>query len=119
MTGGYSVYFLLLSVRYMLINPPLEDQNMISHTVTIDGYEPFACRADTTVMRTMCDTLHGPVTHGCCGGGCGVCKMRIVSGFYEIVSRMSRAQITELEEHRGIVLLCCIVPRSDLVIEQV
>lgn len=92
---------------------------MVSYQITIHGYDPFACRADKTVMRTMCETHQGPIWHGCCGGGCGVCKMQIVSGDYKIVSRMSRAHISIEEEKQGIVLLCCVAPRSDLNINQI
>jgi len=44
--------------------------------------------------------------------------MRIDSGEYEKIKRMSRAHVSEDEEKTGLVLLCCIQPRSDLVVSK-
>lgn len=87
---------------------------MAAHEIIVDGYEPFLCQEDKTVFRRMCEIRAGHKHHGCCGGGCGVCRMKILSGDYEIVSRMSRAHVSEGDEDNDIVLLCCVKPRSDL-----
>ena len=58
----------------------------------------------------------GPIRHGCFGGGCGICRMKIVKGEYEKVKRMSRAHVSEAEEGEGIALICCVRPLGDLVI---
>ena len=42
--------------------------------------------------------------------------MRVAEGKYERVKRMSRAHVSETEEENGIVLLCCVQPRGDLII---
>lgn len=70
-------------------------------------------------MRTMGVLRIGVKHHGCCGGGCGICKARIISGEYEIVSRMSRVHVSLEEESAGTVLLCCVQPRSDLKIKYI
>lgn len=88
-------------------------------TIDFGDDKPSTCRENETVFRSMCRNQSGPVQHGCCGGGCGVCKMQILSGDYETVSKMSRAHISPEEESAGIVLLCCVEPRSDLKIKQV
>jgi len=60
----------------------------------------------------------GPVTHGCCGGGCGVCRMKIEQGEYHVFKKMSRAHISEKDEKNNIVLLCCVQPRSNLLLSK-
>jgi ferredoxin len=76
----------------------------------------FTCAEDQAVLRAMFHAGSGPIQHGCCGGGCGVCKMRIVSGKWEPFKPMSRAHVSEAEQKDDIVLLCCVQPRSDLII---
>lgn len=80
----------------------------------LETKKEFLCGEDSRVLEAMKHSGMGPVLYGCFGGGCGVCKMKVLSGDYEVVQKMSRAHISELEEH--VVLICCIVPRSDLVI---
>jgi ferredoxin len=52
---------------------------------------------------------------GCRGGGCGVCRVRVVSGDYTTM-RMSRAHVTEADEEAGIALACRLLPSSDIVV---
>jgi ferredoxin len=87
------------------------------YTVTVAGTgQSFPCAADVPVFDAMV-RARGPVSHGCGGGGCGACRMRVVSGEYEQFKRMSRAHVTaEAQAERGEALLCCIYPRSDLVV---
>lgn len=87
--------------------------------ISIDDKLFFTCRSDSTVMRVMGEKRIGHKYHGCCGGGCGICKMKIVAGEYEITSRMSRAHVSWEEEAAGVVLLCCIQPRSNLKIQTI
>lgn len=50
---------------------------------------------------------------GCRRGGCGVCRVRVTQGAYR-ADVMSRAHISAEDEAAGVVLACCIYPRSDL-----
>ncbi|MGO9391758.1 2Fe-2S iron-sulfur cluster-binding protein [Rhodoblastus sp.] len=50
---------------------------------------------------------------GCRRGGCGVCRMRVTSGSFH-ADPMSRAHVSVEEEASGLVLACCIYPRSEL-----
>ena len=81
--------------------------------------ERFMCRDDEFVIEAMVRAKCGPVHYGCFGGGCGICKMRIVFGEYAAVKKMSRAHVTEDEQNNGIVLLCCVKPLSDMTITRV
>ena len=47
-----------------------------------------------------------------------MCKMRVDSGEYRKVKRMSRAHVSAADEDDGIALLCCIQPRSGMVVSQ-
>ena len=53
---------------------------------------------------------------GCRGGGCGVCRIRVVAGEYT-TRRMSRKHVSEADEAAGIALACRVVPASDLIVE--
>lgn len=50
---------------------------------------------------------------GCRRGGCGVCRVRVLAGEYD-KGPMSRAHVSAADEAAGVVLSCCIYPRSDL-----
>jgi hypothetical protein len=45
--------------------------------------------------------------------------MRISSGEWEAFKNMSVAHVTEDDKKEGIVLLCCVQPRSDLTVVRV
>jgi ferredoxin len=92
----------------------------MQYQITVAGTDiQFSCNEDQALLPAMIHGGRGPIKHGCCGGGCGVCKMRIVSGKWEVFKPMSTAHVSEDEKGRGIVLVCCVQPRSDLVIGRV
>ena len=53
---------------------------------------------------------------GCRKGGCGMCKVRVLTGVYQTL-KMSRAHVTEQEEQQGFALACRTQVGGDLVIE--
>ena len=76
----------------------------------------FDCDEGVPVLHAMIHNGQGPVKHGCCGGGCGVCKVQIISGDFFMFKPMSAAHINEADKKQGRALLCCIQPRSDMLI---
>ncbi len=50
---------------------------------------------------------------GCRRGGCGVCRVRVLSGDYRS-DVMSRAHVSAEDEAEGVVLACCIYAQSNL-----
>ena len=56
------------------------------------------------------------VFFGCTGGGCGVCKMRLISGHLDY-GRYSAAVLSEDERQKGFFLSCQAKPVSDLTIQ--
>jgi ferredoxin len=91
---------------------------MYSVTVEETG-AVFSCADDQAVLKAMIHAGRGPIRHGCCGGGCGVCRMRIVDGKWKVFKNMSRAHVSEEDEKNGIVLLCCVQPRSNLTVARI
>ena len=85
-----------------------------SFTITSSTGECFPCRADESILSAMRRANAGPIRCGCFGGGCGACKMRIVSGSFIRMKPMSRAHVSLQDEQSGIVLLCCVYPQSNL-----
>jgi len=63
-------------------------------------------------------TARGAVVEGCRGGGCGICRVRIVSGRYSC-GRMSKAEVTDAERAEGFALACKVIAETDLEIEAV
>jgi ferredoxin len=89
----------------------------MSYRIDIGG-QFFHCLADVTVLLAMTGKglKHLPI--GCCAGGCGVCKVKVVQGQY-ITKVMSRAHVSTEEQAQGFALACRILPLSDLKLEQV
>ncbi|MDR2940544.1 MAG: 2Fe-2S iron-sulfur cluster binding domain-containing protein [Clostridiales bacterium] len=79
----------------------------------------FLCRQDEYVLEAMKKSGCGPIHYGCFGGGCGICKMKVISGSYRVDKKMSRAHISPEEETDGFVLTCCIKPTGNLTISQI
>jgi len=51
---------------------------------------------------------------GCDNGGCGVCKVRVLSGEVEHIGPVSRAHVSEQEQAMGCTLACRATPKTDL-----
>lgn len=76
----------------------------------------YACRADESLLEGMRRLGHKGIPCGCRGGGCGVCRIQIVSGDY-VSLPMGRNHISHADELHGIALACRIFPRSSLNIQ--
>jgi ferredoxin len=79
----------------------------------------FLCRDDESVLNAMFRAGRGPLRYGCCGGACGICRMRVERGEIFAAKRMSREHVSETDQESGIVLLCCVQPRADLLLARV
>ncbi len=89
---------------------------MAFHNVTIeDTGEVYRCREDENLLVGMERLGKRGIPVGCRGGGCGVCKVAIISGEYH-KRVMSREYVTAEEEAQGIVLACRARPLSDVVL---
>jgi len=87
---------------------------MASFSITIaDTGETYRCGEQRSVLEGMEVLGKRGIPVGCRGGGCGVCKIQVLSGDYD-KRVMSREHISEDEEAGGCVLACRVKPRSDL-----
>jgi ferredoxin len=76
----------------------------------------FPCRADQSLLAAMMAAGHRALAVGCRSGGCGVCRVRILSGRFA-TGHMNRAVVTVADEQAGILLSCRTFPRSDIRLE--
>lgn len=83
-------------------------------TVRIENTgEVFLCPSGRKLLIGMAQSGRKGIPVGCRGGGCGVCRVRILDGRFER-RRMSRDQVSEDEERMGVVLACQVMPLSDI-----
>ena len=87
---------------------------MPRHLVRIeDTGEEFLCAESEPVLLAMERTLRRGIPVGCRSGGCGICKVEVLSG--EFAARvMSRAHVSVEDEAARRVLSCRIRPLSAL-----
>lgn len=91
-----------------------------THTIHLEG-TAFPCRDSETVIAALeraagfgMPTVGGRrVPVGCRQGGCGVCRVHVLSGRYR-VGAQSRAHVSEADAGRGVALACRLIPESDL-----
>ncbi|GAA6169462.1 2Fe-2S iron-sulfur cluster-binding protein [Sessilibacter corallicola] len=78
--------------------------------------QEFFCDEETSLLKHFENSKKGGVKIGCRGGGCGVCKIRIVTGEFTCKA-MSEAHVTPSDIDEGYVLACRTYPKSHLTIE--
>lgn len=87
---------------------------MTLHTVTIqDDGSSYRCSDTATLLEGMESLGKKGIPVGCRGGGCGVCKVQVLSGTYT-KRVMSREHISAADEAEGRVLTCRVRPSSDV-----
>ncbi len=87
---------------------------MTAFTVTVvDDGSAYRCTDTRTLLEGMEALGKKGIPVGCRGGGCGVCKVQILSGAYT-KRVMSREHISEQEEADGFVLACRVRPTSEV-----
>lgn len=94
----------------------------MTHNVIISSSgERFSCSAEQHLLQGMQTVRLGvpmlkAIPVGCRGGGCGICRIRVLAGKYE-ARKMSRKHIPLEHQANGVVLACRVYPQSDLEIE--
>ncbi len=82
---------------------------------TVSG-QTFRCLPGQSVLRAMEQQGKRCVPVGCRGGGCGLCKVRVLSGTYQC-HKMSCSHVPPEAAKQGLALACQLFPQSDLSIE--
>jgi ferredoxin len=77
--------------------------------------ESLECRPEETVLSAILRS-GAHVMFACRGGGCGTCKMRLLSGQVEH-GRCSAAVLPDEQKRQGAFLSCQARPLSDLTVE--
>lgn len=87
---------------------------MSDYVITIDETgESYKHPSQCTLLEGMARSGRHNVPYGCRGGGCGICKIEVLSGTYD-KRVMSRAHVSPDDEVANRVLACRIWPTSDL-----
>lgn len=77
---------------------------------------PYLCASDEKVLFALEKGGRTSVRVGCRQGGCGACRVKVLSGDY-ITDKMSQAHVSKTERAEGFALCCRLYPRSDLILE--
>ena len=86
---------------------------MNAFAIRLPGGQGFRCDDGQSVLEGMMARGRSAIAVGCRGGGCGVCKVRVIDGRYR-TGVMSAACVTREEREQGIALACKLFPESDL-----
>ncbi|WP_321390245.1 2Fe-2S iron-sulfur cluster-binding protein [Emcibacter sp.] len=78
-----------------------------------DSSESFRCRGNEAILAAAERQGRREIEIGCRRGGCGFCRIKVLSGSYRL-GPMSRSKVSREEETSGIVLACRLYPESDL-----
>lgn len=76
--------------------------------------ETYLCEPGQTLLIAV-NSAAAKIPVGCRGGGCGVCRVRILRGQAEF-GRMSAAHLTPAMRQAGWTLACKTFPTTDLII---
>jgi ferredoxin len=79
---------------------------------------PLVASDDRSILESLARTGRGDLPIGCRGGGCGVCKVQVISGDVER-RRASVKHLSDAEIIDGYALACRLFPRSDVQVRQV
>jgi ferredoxin len=82
----------------------------------INSDEHFQCNPGSSLLEGMQRLSRKGIPIGCRGGGCGVCRVQVLSGDYQC-KKMSRDHVSAGEQSEGIGLACRLYPESDLEVE--
>ena len=76
--------------------------------------ESYACATSETLLAGMVRLGRRGIPVGFDNGGCGVCKVRVISGEVKHIGPISRAHVNEQEQAMGCTLACRATPQTDL-----
>lgn len=84
----------------------------------VDTDVEFECDEELPVLLAMSRIGKKGIPKGCFGGGCGICRVRVIEGEYT-TGKMSRAHVSEEEQAEGYALACKCYPQGDLTVKVV
>ncbi|MGR9091142.1 MAG: 2Fe-2S iron-sulfur cluster-binding protein [Gammaproteobacteria bacterium] len=94
----------------------METSDRIFRIAIADSNEQFTCKDGQNVLLAMERLGRKGIPVGCRGGGCGICRVQVLGGGAYRTLKMSRAQVSEVDEAAGVCLACKLLPEGDLTI---
>jgi len=85
----------------------------IAYLIQVEGRGEFRCRPDQNLVEAQSDFSEPLLPSGCCGGGCGSCKIILVKGEVEH-ERFNSIACSQSDQEEGCILACQSFPKSDL-----
>lgn len=86
----------------------------MGYAITLDdSSQRFDCAEGLNVLQGMMLRGRRGIPVGCRGGGCGVCKVRVLDGRYS-TGMMSAGCVSLEERESGMALACKLFPETDL-----
>ena len=79
--------------------------------------ERYDCHTNESLLKGMLRLGRKGIPVGCVNGGCGVCKVRIVSGSVNTLGPVSRAHVSAEEAAQGYTLACRVAPAEAVCLE--
>ena len=76
----------------------------------------FDIKDTENVLSALERHNYADVFVGCRHGGCGLCKIQIIAGNYDLL-KMSAEYISNEDIENKIALACCVIPKTDLKIK--
>jgi len=88
------------------------------HTVeVVQVGECYTCSPQESLLSGMLRMGRRGIPAGCVGGGCGVCKVRIMAGEIRLLGPVSRQHVSLEEENQGFTLACRAAPVNNIRLE--
>ncbi|AQT81825.1 hypothetical protein B1R94_25095 [Mycolicibacterium litorale] len=85
-------------------------------TVAVDGHDvEVESRPGEPILGTLCRAGYS-YRFGCRRGGCGVCKVQLISGQVVYPKTVADSVLSDSDRLGGVCLTCRAVPVSDVVI---
>jgi len=78
-----------------------------------DTQEIYGAKQEQTLLNSMLALGRKGIPSGCHGGGCGVCRVKVLEGTYKC-EKLSRQHVSEQQELEGYVLACRAYPESNI-----
>lgn len=85
-------------------------------TVAVEGHDvSVESRPGEPILGALCRRGYS-YRFGCRRGGCGVCKVHLVSGEVEYPKVVAKTVLSQTDRDEGVCLSCRAVPLTDVVI---
>lgn len=87
-----------------------------AHWINVLDAGGFLCGESERVLIAMERAGQTGIPVGCRNGGCGICKVRVLTGDY-VTGKMSSVHIGDDDVQNRYALACRVYPRSEMAIE--